>query len=232
MTKLYSHMLRRALSLTFPVFLGYIPLGMAFGVLLVKAGYPWYLAPFMAVVMYAGSGQLLAVSFFSADAGYPEIAVATALMQLRHAFYGLSLLKPFSAFSLSRIYMMHGLTDETYALLTGDAVAKGESSEDVYFLITLFDHIYWILGCTLGAVAGSLIPYSMKGLDFALAALFTVLAVEKFLSSDSRVPFITGIGASIVSIALFGRSQMLLGAIGVSVVILMMYGWMRDDVRE
>lgn len=220
--------IRRALSLTFPVFLGYIPLGVAFGVLLVKAGYPWYLAPIMAVVMYAGSGQLLAVSFFAANSGYAEIAVATALMQLRHAFYGLSLLKYFSSFSRIRFYCIHGLTDETYALLTGIDIAD-DDREEMFFLITLFDHAYWILGCTIGAVAGSFIPSDMKGLDFALTALFTVLAVEKFTSSDTPVPHLTGAAASVAALLLFGPQNMLLGAIGIAVVILMIYGWKHDD---
>ena len=232
MKKYFTHSVRHALQLTFPVFLGYIPLGTAFGVLLVKAGYPWYLAPVMALIMYAGSGQLLAVSFFAADAGYAEIAIATLLMQLRHAFYGLSLIRPFSKFTKLRIYMMHALTDETYALMSGMNVPDDEKKETRYFLVSLFDHGYWIAGCTLGAIAGSMIPGDMRGLDFALTALFTVLAVEKYLSSESPVPVLTGIFASLAAMFLFGREHMLLGAIAVAVSLLLIYGWRNDDDRR
>jgi 4-azaleucine resistance transporter AzlC len=224
--------MRRALPSTVPVFLGYIPLGAAFGILLVKAGYPWWLAPVMAVVMYAGSGQLLAVSFFISNAGYAEVAVATLLMQLRHSFYGLSLLVPFSTFSSRRFYMMHALTDETYALLTGLHRKEGPACENTFFAVSLLDHIYWILGCTLGAIAGAVIPSDMKGLDFALTALFVVLAVEKWRESSSPVPVLTGFCASIAALLAFGTENMLLGAIGIAVVILCVYGWRRGRARN
>ena len=224
--------MRRALPSTIPVFLGYIPLGAAFGILLVKAGYPWWLAPVMAVVMYAGSGQLLAVSFFISNAGYAEVAVATLLMQLRHSFYGLSLLVPFATFSSKRFYMMHALTDETYALLTGLRRKEGPVCENTFFAVSLLDHIYWIVGCTLGAAAGAIIPSDMKGLDFALTALFVVLAVEKWRESSSPVPVLTGFCASIAALLAFGTENMLLGAIGVAVVILSVYGWRRGRARN
>lgn len=224
--------IQTAFPLTFPVFLGYIPLGAAFGILLVKAGYPLWLAPVMAIVMYAGSGQLLAVSFFISNAGYAEIAIATLLMQLRHAFYGLSLLAPFAAFSSKRFYMMHALTDETYAILTGLRKKEGAANENAYFAISFLDHAYWIIGCTLGAAAGSIIPSDMKGLDFALTALFVVLAVEKWRESSSPVSVLAGFGASLAAVFAFGTENILLGAIGIAVVILCCCEWRGKHARN
>ena len=224
----YTERFRKTFPLTIPVMLGYIPLGAAFGVLLVKAGYPWYLAPMMAVVMYAGSGQLLAVSFFSANAGYAEVAVATLLMQLRHSFYGLSLLVPFSTFSSRRFYVIHALTDETYALLTGLTIPDDKDSEKTYCMISILNHGYWIIGCTIGAVAGIIIPSDMRGLDFALTSLFVVLAVEKWIESDTPIPVLTGAAASVAAVFLCGSANMLLGAIVIAVVLLSVYGWRRD----
>jgi 4-azaleucine resistance transporter AzlC len=232
MNRIQTIKLKEAAEQTLPVFLGYIPLGAAFGILLVKAGYPWFLAPIMAAVMYAGSGQLLAVSFFSANAGYAEVAVATLLMQLRHSFYGLSLLAPFSTYSSKRFYMMHALTDETYALLTGLKISGGKDGESVCFMISFLDHCYWILGCTLGAVAGTIIPSDMKGLDFALTALFVVLAVEKWRESDTPIPIVTGIVSSVAAVLLCGSENILLGAIGIAVAVLCLYGWRRADARK
>ena len=55
-----------ALKTTVPVFLGYIPLGMAFGFLLDGAGYHWIYAFLMSLLVYAGSGQFLAVALLAA----------------------------------------------------------------------------------------------------------------------------------------------------------------------
>ncbi len=85
-----------ALKTTVPVFLGYIPLGMAFGFLLDGAGYHWIYAFLMSLLVYAGSGQFLAVALLAAGgAGLTEFVIATLLLNLRHAFYGLSLLENF-----------------------------------------------------------------------------------------------------------------------------------------
>lgn len=79
-----------ALKTTIPVFLGYIPLGMAFGFLLYGAGYHWIYAFLMSLFIYAGSGQFLAVALLAAGAELTEFVVATLLLNLRHSFYGLS----------------------------------------------------------------------------------------------------------------------------------------------
>ncbi|MGO3296653.1 MAG: AzlC family ABC transporter permease, partial [Marinobacter sp.] len=55
--------------LTLPVLFGYLPLGMAFGILFTtQLDYAWWAAPLMGVVIYAGAGQILAVSLLAANA--------------------------------------------------------------------------------------------------------------------------------------------------------------------
>lgn len=114
-----------ALKTTIPVFLGYIPLGMAFGFLLDGAGYHWIYAFLMSLLIYAGAGQFLVVALLAAGAGLTEFVIATLLLNLRHAFYGLSLLEKFSNVGKVKPYLIFALTDETYALLTTTEVPAG-----------------------------------------------------------------------------------------------------------
>ena len=169
-----------AFTTTIPVLLGYIAIGMAFGLMLVAAGYPWWLAPIMSVLMYAGAGQYLAVSLFVANAGWWEVALFTFLVNSRHMVYGVSLLNRFYGFGWHKLYMIFALTDETYALQTSLKEPVGLQRKQVYFYIALLDHLYWILGGLLGAVAGSLLPIPTKGIGFALTALFMVLVIEQW----------------------------------------------------
>ena len=90
-----------AFKTTVPVLLGYIPLGMTFGFLLDGAGYHWIYAFLMSLFVYAGSGQFLAVALLAAGAGLTKFAIATLLLNFRHAFYGLSLLEKFSGLGRS-----------------------------------------------------------------------------------------------------------------------------------
>lgn len=210
-----------ALKTTVPVFLGYIPLGMAFGFLLDGAGYHWIYAFLMSLLIYAGSGQFLAVALLAAGAGLTEFVVATLLLNLRHAFYGLSLLEKFSDVGKVKAYLIFALTDETYALLTTTEVPKGGLKSRFYFYIAALDHLYWIIGSVIGAVLGSLLDLNLEGMAFVLTALFVVLTIEQYFNSRVRFPFVAALGAGVISLIFFSPDNMLLISIILGTLILM-----------
>jgi 4-azaleucine resistance transporter AzlC len=209
-----------ALKITFPVFLGYIPLGMAFGLLLSGAGYHWIYAFLMSLFIYAGSCQLLAVALLAAGAELTEFVVATLLLNLRHSFYGLSMLEKFSDLGRVKPYLIFALTDETYALLTTTEVPQGGSKSRFYFYIASLNHLYWIIGSVLGAVLGSVLDLNLEGMSFVLTALFVVLTIEQYFCSNVRFPFIASIAAGILSLIFFRSENMLLASIVLGILIL------------
>ncbi|RWZ83364.1 hypothetical protein [Glutamicibacter sp. HZAU] len=73
---------------------------------------------------------------------------------------------------------MFALTDEAYAL-TLQAERNGYSSTRITAIQGLL-HASWTTSVLAGALLGSLIPESIKGLEFAVTALFAVLAIEAF----------------------------------------------------
>ena len=160
-----------------PVAFGYIPLGMAFGVLLVGLGYDWWWAPVMGLVIYAGSAQFLAVSLLAAGAGAVDALVATLLLNLRHVFYGLTLLDRYRGLGGGKSYAIFGLTDETFSLLGGEP--PREHDRRFVLGLTALNQGWWVIGCTVGALVGGSLPFSTQGLAFSLTALFAVLLVEQ-----------------------------------------------------
>jgi 4-azaleucine resistance transporter AzlC len=209
-----------ALKTTVPVFLGYIPLGMAFGFLLNGAGYPWIYAFLMSLLIYAGAGQFLTVALLAAGSSLTEFVIATLLLNLRHAFYGLSLLDKFSDVGKVKPYLIFALTDETYALLTTSEVPEGGSKSRFYFYIAALDHLYWMIGSVLGAVLGSLLNLNLEGMTFVLTALFVVLTIEQYFNSSVRFPFVAAVGAGAASLILFSPDNMLLISIILGTLIL------------
>ncbi|WP_292372855.1 AzlC family ABC transporter permease [Methanosarcina sp. UBA411] len=209
-----------AFKTTVPVLLGYIPLGMAFGFLLDGEGYHWIYAFIMSLFVYAGSGQFLAVALLAAGAGLTEFAIATLLLNFRHAFYGLSLLEKFSGVGRVKPYLIFALTDETYALLTTTDVPQGSSKSRFYFYIAALDHLYWIAGSVLGAALGSVLDLNLEGMSFVLTALFVVLTIEQYFNSEARFPFIAAVGAGTLSLILFNPDNMLLASIILGTLIL------------
>lgn len=184
---MFSHVFETSL----PVAFGYVPLGLAFGVLLTGLGYDWWWAPLMGLVIYAGSAQFLAVSLLAAGAGALDAFLATLLLNLRHLFYGLGVLDRYRALGWLRPYAVFGLTDETFSLLAGAAPHRRDRR---YVLgVTALNQSWWVLGCTLGALAGHSLPFSTQGLAFSLTALFAVLLVEQLLK-DFRPGSLAGAG--------------------------------------
>ncbi len=212
---------------TFPVLFGYLPLGMAFGILFQDMGYPWYLATLMAIFVYAGAAQFMVIGLLTAGAGLTEIFIATFLLNSRHIFYGLSMLKKYGNWSFKKIYLAFGLTDETYSLVTTIEPPDKVKQKDYYFTITALNHAYWVAGCTLGAWTGTAIQINTKGMDFALTALFVVLLIEQWKKIKQPLPFVIAIISSFSALYLFVE-QMLLLSIMLSITLLMVANFVKS----
>lgn len=218
--------------LTLPILFGYLPLGMAFGVLFTtQLDYPWWAAPAMGILIYAGAGQILAVSLLAAEAGLLEVFIAMFVLNARHLFYGLSLLGQFQGAGWRKAYLIFGLTDETYSLLTSRGRSADRAHEQaVDFRITLFNQCYWVAGCALGALLGANVAFNSTGIEFALVALFIVLTIEQYKSLGDAFPVVVGAAAAAVAILFLPPAHQLIGAIiVVSVVLLVQYRKLRNS---
>lgn len=202
--------LKTAFRDTIPVLTGYLFLGAGFGILLSEKGYGIGWAFFMALFMFAGSGQYLAVDLLASHASFITSAIATLLVNARHLFYGISLLDTYKDAGKKKPYMIFGLTDETYSLVTQNEPPEGVSRHTYCFLVTLLDHIYWICGCVLGNVAGTLLPVSFEGVEFVLTALFVTMFVEQWLSHKDHGPAIIGVGATALCLLIFAKDIFLI----------------------
>ena len=190
---------------TVPVLTGYLFLGAGFGILLEQSGYGVLWALAMSVFVFAGSGQYLAVSLLAGGSSLIGAALATLLVNARHLFYGLSLLEPYKKVGKKKYYMIFGLTDETYSLVTQNQPPEGVSRGLYCFAVTVFDHLYWIAGCVLGSVAGAVLPVSFEGVEFVLTALFVTMFIEQWLSPKNHLPALIGVVATVVCLLIVSK---------------------------
>lgn len=211
--------------LTLPILFGYLPLGMAFGVLFAtQLEYAWWIAPLMGLVIYAGSGQILAVSLLAAHAGLVEVAVAMFVLNARHLFYGLSLLGQFRGAGWRKGYLIFGLTDETYSLLTSRPRSPDRQHEqDMDFRITAFNQVYWVVGCAAGGLLGELVAFNSTGIEFALVALFIVLTIEQIKALGDGFPLWAGAFAAGIAMLLVPASHQLITAITIVTAVLLLH---------
>jgi len=220
-----------AFKASLPVMFGYVPLGMAFGILFQDLGYAWYFASLMGLIVFAGAAQFMAVGLLAAHAGLLEVAISTLVLNFRHMFFGVSLLKRYKGRGLKKFYLIFGLTDETYSLITSTQPPGHGHEQDYYFAITAFNQSYWVLGCALGAILGQAVTFDTTGMDFALTALFAVLMIEQWKQVREPLPFLLAVLCSIIALVLF-KDQMLLLAIGLSICLLLLSGRRRGAWGE
>lgn len=217
-------------KMTIPVLMGYVPTGIAFGLLAVKLLIPWYYVLLMSVFIYAGAAQFLAATLFASLASYAEIFIAIFLLNLRHSFYGLSMIRPFENMGLNKLYLIFGLTDETFALLqivphTGDL----KSRKKVYTIVTFLHQIYWIIGTLIGALIGYMIEINYEGISFALTALFVVLSIELYQKYPNQKPLLLALIVGGSGMVFLPSSSMLIISLGIALVLLLgLRGWIDE----
>lgn len=218
-----------AFPVTIPVLMGYLAIGLAFGLMLQSAGYGVLWAFLMSLTIYAGSGQYLGVSLLATGAPLAQVAFLTLMINFRHLVYGLSMLEKFRGMGKRKLYMIFSLTDETYALLSSVKAPEGVDEHDYYFTIAWMNHSYWIAGSVLGSVLGAALGFDTTGVDFAMTALFIVIAVGQWKAAGSHIPALLGAVATLMSLVVVGAEDMLLPALGIIVLVLVL---MRTRLNE
>ena len=216
----YKKAFRRAFPYTIPVLTGYLFIGIAFGVMFAEKGYSFLWAILMSLLVYAGSGQYLAVNFFVPGISFVQVIFMTLMVNVRHIFYGISLLEKFNNMGKKRWYMIFGLTDETYSLLCTTKVPEDVDEEKFLFAISIMDQSYWVIGSVIGALAGTLIPFNSEGIDFAMTALFVVIFVEQWMDAKNRIPEMVGVAAAMVCLYVFGADKFVLPSMILIIFIL------------
>lgn len=223
---MHQKTLLSAARVTVPVLMGYLALGTAFGLLLAGAGYGPLWALFMSVAIYAGSLQILAVSLLAAQVPLMQVGLLSLALNLRHVVYGLSVLDKFRGMGLRKLYMIFSLTDETYALLTSVKAPEGVKEHDFFFAVAALNHSYWICGSVIGAALGTAIGQVPPGVDFAMTALFLVIAIGQWKGTRDHFPALLGLGATMACRLFFGAdsgNNMILAALVIIVSALAFY---------
>ncbi len=205
--------IKKAFLASLPVMAGYLVLGMGFGIILQTKGYGVGWAFLMSLLIFAGSMQYLAVDLLAGGAALITAAVTTFMVNARHIFYGISMIDKYRNVGRKKPYLIFSLTDETYSLVCSDGA--GEDCEDrnrYFFWVSLLNHSYWVTGSVLGALLGMIFPFSTEGMDFVLTALFVTIFVEQWLGAGNKSYALIGVGASVVSLLIFGPDRFLIPA--------------------
>ena len=221
--------IKKAFMKSLPVMAGYIVLGIGFGILLKKAGYGLFWSFLMGLTIYAGSMQYVAVSLLTSGASFISVALTTLMVNARHLFYGISMLDKYEGAGKKKAYLIFSLTDETYSILCNDDNSEQLDRHWYRFFVSLFNQCYWVLGCVLGSVLGTVITFDTAGIEFSMTALFVTVFVEQWLTTKNHLPSIIGLLCSVICLAIFGANNFLIPTmLSITLVLLCV----RNSVKE
>lgn len=196
-------------------------MGLAFGVLVAHSGLHWWWASIFAAVIFAGSLEFLLLGLVLAVAPLGQIALTALLVNVRHVFYALSFPLHRVPGVAGKMYSTFALTDEAYAV-TATPDAQTWSRGRILWL-QAFVHCFWVASVTVGALGGSLIPGRLRGLDFAVTALFAVLAVEAFRARRDIPATLVAVICALVAHVAFGERMLVAGMAMFTTFLLVKY---------
>ena len=202
-----------------PIMVTFLVLGTGYGILMQKHGFGWIWSMLSGIVIFSGTVQFVSVSLLSG--GSILMALVTALMvSARHSFFSISMIGRYRTEGKRKWYLFYALCDETYAVLCKEEEPEGVNKSAYRVLVTLFDQASWVLGSSLGGLAGSFLPFDSTGIDFSMTALFTTVFIQQWIDSRCHIPALLGLGATFACRLLFGKDMFLIPAMAVIIVVL------------
>ena len=204
--------LQAAFPHTIPVFTGYLVLGISYGVLMTASGFPFWLPMVTSLSIFAGSMEFVLVNLLLSGFDLLQAFLMTLLINARHLFYGISMLDRYRGMGLKKLYLIFGLTDETFSIACSVDPPAGVDRGWFCLFVTLLDHSYWFLGATLGGLFGSILHFNTEGLDFVMTAMFVVIFIEQWKKDTNHLSALIGVILPVICLVIFGAGSFMIPA--------------------
>lgn len=215
--------IKAAFPHTIPVLTGFVFLGMAYGILMNDRGFSWPWIFLTSAVVFAGALQFVGISLLT-SAFDPLYAFLIALsVNARHLFYGMAMLEKFSEAGKIKPYLIFGMCDETFSILYSTNPPQNVDKRAFMFAVTLLNQTYWVMGSVVGGLLGSVLTFNTYGVDFVMTAFFVVIFLNQCQSHNKRYPALVGLGASAVSLLVFGADNFIIPAMILIVLCLTIF---------
>ncbi|MCT4562918.1 MAG: AzlC family ABC transporter permease [Maledivibacter sp.] len=166
-----------------PIVIGFLPIGMAFGILSKTTGITMLDSILFSVLVFAGASQFIALNLLMVGAGIGEIILTTSLVNFRHFLMGASLAtrmtedmkrwSPFIAF---------GITDEVFSIAS---FKDGTLTKEYMISLELMGYSAWVFSTALGYFVGGILPIAVKSsMGIALYAMFGAILIPEIKKSN------------------------------------------------
>ena len=195
---------------TIPILAGFLFLGIAYGIYMSVSGFSFVYPMVMAMIIFGGSLEFLAVEMLLSPFAPVHVIVLTVMIQARHLFYGLSMLDKFKGTGWKKPYLIFGMCDESFSINYSAEIPEDVDKGWFMFFVTLLNQCYWVGGATIGGLLGSLITFNTDGISFVMTAMFVVIFMDQWMKEDRHVSSVIGILASFGCLLIFGADSFII----------------------
>lgn len=215
MTFSQQHPIRAAAKAAFPysapMIAGFLFLGVAYGIYMKALGFGFLYPMLMALLIYAGSVEFIAAGALIAPFSPLSVLLITLMISGRQIFYAISMLEKYGVqLGKKRWYLISALVDESFSLNYMANIPPHLDKGWYMFFVSLYLHIYWVVGATVGNLFGEILPFNLKGVEFAMTALFLVIFAENWLKEKSHESALIGLGIAFTSLLIVGKEHFLI----------------------
>lgn len=197
---------------TVPIMMGFLFLGMSYGIYMKVSGFSFVYPLCMSIVIFGGSLEFVAVTMLLGSFAPLQTFLMALMIQARHLFYGLALLEKYKGTGWKKPYLIFGMCDESFSINCSVQVPEDVDCGWFYFFVSLLNQSYWVCGATLGGILGSFISFNTEGLEFVMTAMFVVIFMEQWKKEKKHYTALIGVLASAGCLLLFGAESFLIPA--------------------
>lgn len=203
---------KAAFPYTIPIFAGFWFLGLTYGIYMNVSGFSFWYPMLMSLTIFACSIEFVTVNLLLGTFNPIQALAVTLMINARHLFYGISMLDRYRGTGWKKPYLIFGMCDESFSINCSAQIPEGVDRGWFMFFVTLFNHLYWFTGSTLGGIFGSFLSFNTKGLDFVMTAMFVVIFLENWLNEQEHTSSLLGLGISLICLLAFGAERFLIPA--------------------
>ncbi len=214
---------------TLPIFAGFWFLGMSYGILMRVKGFSFVYPLLMSMTIFGGSLEFIAVSMLLSTFAPLQTFLVALVIQLRHLFYGVSMLEKYKGTGWKKPYLIFGMCDESFSINYSTEIPEDIDKGWFYFFVTLLNQIYWVTGATIGGLLGNLITFNTEGLSFVMTAMFVVIFLDRWLKEKQHISSVIGFGVSLLCLVIFGKDSFMIPTMICIVVMLTLF---RKPIEE
>ncbi len=214
---------------TLPIFAGFWFLGMSYGILMRVKGFSFVYPLLMSMTIFGGSLEFIAVSMLLSTFAPLQTFLVALVIQLRHLFYGVSMLEKYKGTGWKKPYLIFGMCDESFSINYSTEIPEDIDKGWFYFFVTLLNQIYWVTGATIGGLLGNLITFNTEGLSFVMTAMFVVIFIDRWLKEKQHISSVIGLGVSLLCLVIFGNDSFMIPTMICIVVMLTLF---RKPIEE